>query len=83
MMDELVMVALAPVPAGAVRSREAGCPVAPAVNLMLEGDSVSMGALPLLPLPFPLLVLPPQDARPMVSNPVARTEAAPMKNRRR
>jgi hypothetical protein len=71
----------APVPAGAVRSREAGCPVAPAVSLMLEGESVRIGALGLPPLPFPLLVFPPQDATPMLSKPVARTEAAPTKSR--
>lgn len=67
----------APVPAGAVRSREAGCPVAPAVSLMLEGESVSIGALGLPLLPLPLLMLPPQDARPRDSNPKAKTEAAP------
>jgi hypothetical protein len=71
----------APVPADALSSREAVCPVAPAVSLMLEGESVNMGALPLPPLPFPLLVFPPQDARPMVNKPVARTETATTKSR--
>jgi hypothetical protein len=72
----------APVPAGAVSSREAGCPLPPAVSLMLEGESVSVGVLPLLPLLFPLLPLPPQDARPPASKPVARIENAPVNNRR-
>ena len=77
--DTVTVAAL--VPADALSSREACCPVAPAVNLMLDGESVSMGALPLPPLPFPLLVFPPQDARPMVSKPVASNEAAPIKSR--
>jgi hypothetical protein len=72
----------APVPAGAVSSREACCPPLPAVSLMLEGESVSVGALPLLPLLSPLLVLPPQDARPMASKPVAKIETTLVNNRR-
>ncbi len=53
----------APVPAGAVSSREACCPLPPAVRLMLEGESVSVATAPLLPLLSPLLVPPLQDAR--------------------
>jgi hypothetical protein len=73
----------AAVPAGAVSSREACCPLPPAVSLMLAGDSVSVGALPSLPLLFPLLVPPPlQDARPTASKPVAKIETASLNNRR-
>ena len=59
----------APVPAGAVSSREACCPLPPAVSLMLEGESVSVATAPLLPLLSPLLVPPLQDARPIASKP--------------
>jgi hypothetical protein len=34
---------VAPVPVGAVNSREAGLPVPPAVRLMMEGERVSVG----------------------------------------
>ena len=66
----------APVLPGAVSSREACCPLPPAVSLMLEGERVKVAAPPLLPLP-------PQDARPTASKPVARIETAPVKSRRR
>jgi hypothetical protein len=33
----------APAPAGAVNSSEAGCPAAPAVSWMVEGERVSVG----------------------------------------
>lgn len=79
--DTVTVAAL--VPADADSRREACCPLAPAVSWKLEGESVSIGALPLLPLLFALLVLPPQDARPIASRPVARTEAVPVKSRRR
>lgn len=70
----------APVLPGAVSSREACCPLPPAVSLMLEGERVKVAAPP---LPLPLLPLPPQDARPTASKPVARIETAPVKSRRR
>ena len=73
----------APVPAGAVSSREACCPLPPAVSLMLEGESVSVATAPLLPLLPPLLVPPLQDARPIASKPLAKIETAPANNRRR
>jgi hypothetical protein len=75
---DTVAVAPAVLP-GAVSSREACCPLPPAVNLMLEGESVKVGALPLLAL----FVLPPHDTRPTASTPVARRENAPAKSRRR
>jgi hypothetical protein len=73
----------APVPAGAVSSREACCPLPPAVSLMLEGESVSVATAPLLPLLPPLLVPPLQDARPIASKPLAKIETANVNNRRR
>jgi hypothetical protein len=79
--DTVTVAAL--VPAGAVSSREACCPLPPAVSWMLEGESVSVGAVLLLALLVPLFVLPPQDARPNASKPVARIETAPVKSRRR
>jgi len=73
----------APVPVDAVSSREACCPLPPAVSVMLEGERVNVGAgaVPLLPLLFPLFALPPQDVRPTASKQVARIETAPVKNR--
>jgi hypothetical protein len=71
----------APVPAGAVSSREACWPLPPAVSLMLEGESVSVATAPLLPLLSPLLVPPLQDARPIASKPLAKIETAPVNNR--
>jgi hypothetical protein len=73
----------APVPAGAVSSREACCPLPPAASVMLEGESVSVATAPLLPLLSPLLVPPLQDARPIASKPLAKIETAPANNRRR
>jgi hypothetical protein len=67
----------------AVSSREACCPLPPAVSLMLEGERARVGVPPLLPLPLPLLPLPPQDPRPTASKPVATIETTPMKGRRR
>jgi hypothetical protein len=73
------MTVAAPVLPGAVNSREAGCPLPPAVSLMLEGERVRVGAVPLL---LPLLPLPPQDARPTANKPVERIETTPVKSRR-
>jgi hypothetical protein len=39
------VIVAAPAPAGAASSREAGCPVAPAVRLTVEGVSVSVGVV--------------------------------------
>jgi hypothetical protein len=77
---DTVTVAALVLPA-AVSSRDICCPPPPAVSLMLEGDRVKAGAVPLLPLP--LLPLPPQDARPTASRPVARLETTPINSRRR
>ena len=59
---ETEMVAV-PAPAGAASSREAGCPVVPAVRLIVEGVRVSVARDSLLPLPVLLL----QDVRPTAS----------------
>ena len=67
---------------GAVSSREACCPLPPAVSLMVEGERVRVDVLP-VPLLFPLLPLPPQDPRPTTSKPVATNETKLLKNRRR
>lgn len=73
-----VATAAAPLPTGAVSSREACCPAAPAFKLMLDGVSASVGWLALL-----LLLLLLHEDRQATSRLLAATEKAPPKNRYR
>lgn len=66
---------VAPLPAGAVSIRDACCPAAPAVKLMLEGVRVRVGWLAL----FALLLL--HEARPATSRLLIATEKRPPKKR--
>ncbi len=68
-------IAVEPLP-DAVSIREACCPAAPAVNFMLDGVTVRVGWLALLP---PLLLL--QEARPATSRLLAAIEQTLPKNR--
>jgi hypothetical protein len=72
----------APLPEAAVSRREACIPVAPAVIVMLEGESVSVGAVPLPGLLLPPLELPPHDARPTDMRQAAEIKSTPGKTRR-
>jgi len=67
-------IAVAPVPAGAVSSREACSPAAPAVKGMVAGVTVSVAALP-------ALLLLPQEATPTTTRLLATREKMPLKNR--
>jgi hypothetical protein len=67
-------IVVAPVPEGAVSSREAFCPAAPAVNWMVDGVRVRVEALLVL-----LLLL--QEATPTTTRLLATRERTPLKNR--
>jgi hypothetical protein len=67
-----------PVPAGAASSREVCWPAAPAVNWMLEEESVNESAISLLLL-LPLLL--PHETRPPANKPLPRNQTTPLKNR--
>lgn len=70
----------APVPAGAVSSREACCAVAPAVKWTLDGEKVRASCGAISPV-MVLLPLPPQEERPPANRPLKKTQNAPVKKR--